>query len=83
MCGKILGMDNTITITDQERSSNVAFQIKQLLINLQTQVKPQLINAITLMETGVEGVSKEDVNSALGDNSSTILEKVKTIANAI
>lgn len=76
-------MENTITITEQERSSNVAFQIKQLLINLQTQVKPQLVNAITLMEHGVEGVSKDSVNTALGDDSSTILEKVKTIANAI
>lgn len=72
-------MTDSITISETEKATNISFQIKQLLIALQKQTKPQLANAIALMEQGAEDVSKEAINKAFGDSSKQVLEKIKAI----
>lgn len=75
-----------LEITEQERASNLSCQIKQLLIGLQTQTKPQLVASITLIENGQDGqggVTKEALAAALGKDADKILKKCKAINAAI
>ena len=72
-----------LEITEQERAANLSCQIKSLLMNLQQQIKPQLVTSITLMEQGQEGLSKEALKSALGKDADKILKICKTLNDAL
>lgn len=71
-----------IQITSQERAQNAAFQIKQLLLSV-SQLKQQINAAIAIISGAAEGVSADEVKSALGDASADMLAQLEALNAAI
>ncbi len=71
-----------IQITEAERAQNVAFQIKQLIVQL-NQMKPNIMAALSVMKSGADGVSLSALKKALGDSREELTKKLEAVNEAI
>jgi len=73
-----------IKITEEEKTSNIVFQVKQLLITL-IQYKPQVEQALRAI-SAIDGLSEEmadKLNIAFNENKSEFIKKLKKIEDAL
>ena len=73
-----------IKITEEEKTSNIVFQVKQLLITL-IQYKPQVEQALRTI-SAIDGLSEEmadKLNIAFNENKSEFIKKLKKIEVAL
>jgi len=73
-----------IKITEEEKTSNIVFQVKQLLITL-IQYKPQVEQALRTI-SAIDGLSEEmadKLNIAFNENKSEFIKKLKKIEDAL
>ncbi len=68
-----------IQVTEKERAQNLVFQVKQLILTMSQQFKPQVEQAITLISNPSEGLSVDAIDEAMGTEKQKIYTKLMAI----